>query len=248
MNLDIDLSTAPYEDKAAVSMFHDLGVEPIINCNGVRTVYGGCNPTVPVLAATKTSSKAWYEQAEAIGRKLARLTAAKWGVVTAGSHAVAAWVAGNYAQKMLKLPLRGENVVVVAAEQRMAYEHALRAVGYTVTPIGRVSSLDAPRIESIAAICLVGLDIPASALPFEQIAERAKQLGIPLTVDGAALAPSVPNVWLRKRRRSAYPFGSEVYRRTAIYRNFAWLGKTMQSGLAKRAAWSFFGLNEGRQR
>ncbi|RXH36692.1 hypothetical protein XH99_06485 [Bradyrhizobium nanningense] len=142
------------------------------------------------------------ELAEAIGRKLAALTGAEWGLVTAGSaaavsQAVAACVAGNDPEKMLKLPLRGEKTVVVAADQRMAYEHAIRAVGCMVRSIGRASDLDQLPNENIAAICVVASDIPKSVLCFEEIALRAKQLGIPLIVDAAGQAPKFPNVWLQ---------------------------------------------------
>ncbi|MBB4396519.1 hypothetical protein [Bradyrhizobium sp. ERR14] len=89
------------------------------------------------LAAMEASGQGFVvlnELAEAVGRKLAALTGAEWGLVTAGSaaavsQAVAACVAGDDPEKMLKLPLRDERMVVVAADQRMAYEHAIRAVG-----------------------------------------------------------------------------------------------------------------------
>ncbi|UVO35668.1 hypothetical protein KUL72_30270 [Bradyrhizobium arachidis] len=205
MSLDIDCDGVPHDGPAAGQVFRDLGVEPIINCTGVRSSYGGCNPTRSVLAAMEASGRGFVilnELAEAIGRKLAALTGAEWGLVTAGSaagvsQAVAACVAGNDPEKMLKLPLRGEKAVVVAADQRMAYEHAIRAVGCMVLPIGRASDLDQLPIEDIAAICVVASDIPKSVLPFEEIALRSRQLRIPLIVDGAGEAPKFPNVWLR---------------------------------------------------
>ncbi|WP_271595863.1 hypothetical protein [Bradyrhizobium sp. CCBAU 25360] len=204
MSLDIECDVA-HVSPVTGQVFRDLGIEPIINCTGVRTSYGGCNPTRPVVAAMEASGQGFVvldELAEAIGRKLAALAGAEWGLVTAGSaaavsQAVAACVAGNNPEKMLKLPLRGEKMVVVAADQRMAYEHAIRAVGCMVLPIGRASDLDQLQIEKIAAICLVASDIPKSALSFEQIALRSKQLGIPLIVDAAGQGPKFPNVWLQ---------------------------------------------------
>ncbi|MFK4719126.1 selenocysteine lyase/cysteine desulfurase [Bradyrhizobium niftali] len=98
---------------------------------------------------------------------------------------------------MLKLPLGGEKVVVVAADQRTAYEHAIRAVGCVVLPIGRAAELDQLPIEKIAAICLVASDVPKSVLPFDQIVLLSRQLGIPLIVDGAGAAPRFPKIWLQ---------------------------------------------------
>ncbi|UWU82978.1 hypothetical protein N2605_25810 [Bradyrhizobium yuanmingense] len=172
MTLD-DRDRAPHDSSAAGQVFRDLGVEPIINCTGVRTSYGGCNPTRSVLAAMEASGQGFVvlnELAEAVGRKLAALTGAEWGLVTAGSaaavsQAVAACVAGNDPEKMLKLPLTGEKMVVVAADQRMAYEHAIRAVGCMVLPIALAADLDHLQTEKIAAICVVASDIPKSVLP-----------------------------------------------------------------------------------
>ncbi|RXG91870.1 hypothetical protein [Bradyrhizobium vignae] len=205
MSLNTDCDGTLHDSPAPGQVFRDLGVEPIINCTGVRTSYGGCNPARSVLAAMEASGQSFVvidELAEAVGRKLAALTGAEWGLVTAGSaaavsQAVAACVAGNDPEKMLKLPLRGEKTVVVAADQRIAYEHAIRAVGCMVLPIGRASDLDQLPIEDVAAICVVASDIPKSVLPFEEIALRTKQLGIPLIVDAAGQAPKFPNVWLQ---------------------------------------------------
>ncbi|MCK1578026.1 PLP-dependent transferase [Bradyrhizobium sp. 168] len=205
MSLDSDCVGASQDGPAKGQLLRDLGVEPIINCTGVRTSYGGCNPTRSVLAAMEASARGFLvmnELAEAVGEKLAALTGAEWGLVTAGSaaavsQAVAACVAGNDPEKMLKLPLRGEKMVVVAADQRMAYEHALRAVGCLVVPISRASDLDQLPIEKIAAICLIASDIPKSVLPFDRIVLRSKQLRIPLIVDAARQAPMFPNDWLQ---------------------------------------------------
>ncbi|WFU51753.1 hypothetical protein [Sinorhizobium terangae] len=192
------------QEGTAGDIFRKLGAEPIINCTGVRTLYGGGNPTEAVIAAMNLASRAFVdlnELAEAIGRKLASLTGAEWGFVTAGSvaalsQAIAACVAGNDPEKMKKLPLQRGKMVVVAADQRMPYEAAIRAVGCTVTAIKRASDLDDMPLEDIVAICLVGHDIPTSALPFEQMAKRAKGYRIPLIVDAAGLAPTFPNTWL----------------------------------------------------
>ncbi|MCK1545730.1 hypothetical protein IVB12_28260 [Bradyrhizobium sp. 179] len=113
MSLDIHCDGAPRGSPAA-GQIHDLGVEPVINCAGMRSFYGGCNPTRSVLAAMEASGRGFVvmdELAEVVGRKLATLTGAEWGLVTGGSvaavsQAVAACIAGNDPEKMLKLPLR----------------------------------------------------------------------------------------------------------------------------------------------
>lgn len=71
MSLD-DCDRATHDSPAAGQVFRDLGVEPIINCTGVRTSYGGCNPTRSVFAAMEASGQDFVilnELAEAVGRK-----------------------------------------------------------------------------------------------------------------------------------------------------------------------------------
>ncbi|MBB4232516.1 PLP-dependent transferase [Rhizobium mongolense] len=185
-------------------IYRELGVEPIINCTGVRTSYGGCNQTAEVLAAMIAASEAFVdvdELQEAIGHRLSRLTGAEWGVVTAGSVAalslaVAACLVGNNPEKMLLLPHDFGKTVLVADDQRMPYEHAIRAVGCSVTPIKASSEIEKYSTESAAAICLVGHDLGISTLSFEETADFANRQGIPLIVDAAGLAPRFPNEWL----------------------------------------------------
>lgn len=246
MSLDIDRDGAPHDGPAAGQLLRDLGVEPIINCTGVRTSYGGCSPTRSVLVAMEASARSFVimnELAEAIGRKLAALTGAEWGLVTAGtaaavSQAVAACVAGNDPEKMLKLPLRGERVVVVAADQRMAYQHAIRGVGC------RCFLSAVPQTWNSFMRCCLGYSQVSLVVRTNRSARQTA--GNSADCRRGRSCPKFSQRVVSKWSRSTDPFRRQVHQRTAIHRLLTWLGKIMQSCVPEWASWRIvWSINEG---
>ena len=84
-------------------IYKALGVRPFINCRGTFTVSAG-NIELPEVRAAKTLANQQHAQLDeleaAVGKRLAELTGAEWGMVSAGcaaamSHATAACVAGG---------------------------------------------------------------------------------------------------------------------------------------------------------
>src|SRR5947208_1030730 len=96
----------------AGSIYESLGVRPVINCGSVRTFYGNSLTSERVRRAMVRAAQQFVvmdELAEAIGRRLAQLTVAEWGMIAAGSAAglalaAAVCVAGNDPERMLRLP------------------------------------------------------------------------------------------------------------------------------------------------
>ena len=84
------------------NIFRSIGVEPIINCRGTFTIIGGSVERPEVRAAMEAASKDFVqydELADGIGKRLAELTGAEWGMVSAGcaagmKHVTAACVTG----------------------------------------------------------------------------------------------------------------------------------------------------------
>src|SRR5258708_32050012 len=104
-----DLAIAPLSDR---SLYESIGVRPIINCGSVRTYYGNSLMSEAVQLAMREASDHFVlldELAEGVGRRLAELTGAEWGIVTAGSAAglalaAAACIAGNDPERILRRP------------------------------------------------------------------------------------------------------------------------------------------------
>jgi L-seryl-tRNA(Ser) seleniumtransferase len=198
-------STSPQ----AVDPYARLGVRPIINCGCVRTVYGNSLMLPEVQAAMASAARQFVvmdELMEAVGRRLADLTGAEWGIVTAGSAAAlclatAACVAGNDPDKMLRLPVTGgmRNVVLVPKGQRFAYDHSIRMVGCRIM---EVTDLDEFVVlldrQPVAMICIYGDKEPKSKLRLEDVVGPARQHGIPVLVDAASDDLSRPDRWLAR--------------------------------------------------
>src|SRR5436190_18727841 len=93
----------PGEFSVNPSIFQSIGVEPIINCRGTFTIIGGSVERPEVRTAMEAASKDFVqydELADGIGKRLAELTGAEWGMVSAGcaagmKHVTAACVTGG---------------------------------------------------------------------------------------------------------------------------------------------------------
>ena len=83
-------NTAPFIDKPYVpgkNIYDSIGVETIINCRGTFTILGGSTERPEVIQAMESASGyfAQYDElAIGIGQRLADLTTADWGMVSAG--------------------------------------------------------------------------------------------------------------------------------------------------------------------
>ena len=122
------------------NIFQSIGVEPIINCRGTFTIIGGSIERPEVRAAMEAASKDFVqydELADGIGKRLAEITGAEWGMVSAGcaagmKHVTAACVTGGNPEKLIRIPdLTGfeKTEVVIPRSSRNSYDHAIRNIG-----------------------------------------------------------------------------------------------------------------------
>jgi hypothetical protein len=130
------------------TVYQRIGVKPLVNCKGTFTIISGSQTLPEVKEAMDEASRHYVhldELMDGVGRRLAELTKAEWGIVTAGcaaalTHATAAAIAGADPEKMQRLPqLAGlKNEVVMPRQSRNVYDHAIRMLGVTmVTPESR---------------------------------------------------------------------------------------------------------------
>ena len=121
-------------------IYQSIGVEPVINCRGTFTIIGG-SVELPEVRAAMDAATQYFAQldeiADAVGRRLAELTHAEWGMVSSGcaaglKHVTAACVTGGNPEKLIRIPdLTGmdRTEVVVPRSSRTAYDHAIRNIG-----------------------------------------------------------------------------------------------------------------------
>src|ERR1700682_4089507 len=91
-----------------------------------------------------------HELMEGVGKRLADLTGAEWGIVTAGcaaaiTHVTAACIAGCDPEKMQRLPyLQGlKSEVIIPKYSRNVYDHAIRMLGVKI-----IEAADRPECEA----------------------------------------------------------------------------------------------------
>ena len=203
------LMAAAPATKAGGTVYDAIGVRPIVNARGTFTIISGSQSLPEVKAAMLEASKHYVhldELMEGVSARLAELTKAEWGIVTAGcaaalTHATAACIAGADPEKMQRLPnLTGlKNEVIVPTHSRNVYDHAIRTLGVKMINVDTAEQLEAA-FNARTAMVMV-LASPAAEkgpLSFENVARVAKAKGVPLIVDAAAETLTVPNKYLTR--------------------------------------------------
>ncbi|MBZ5586653.1 MAG: hypothetical protein LAQ30_31595, partial [Acidobacteriia bacterium] len=123
-------AAAPLEYGAR--LYRSIGVRPVLNARGTFTIITGSQTLAEVKRAMDDASRAFVQMDElmnGVGQRLAELTGAEWGIVTAGccaalTHCTAAAIAGSNPERMQRLPdLEGlKNEVVIPAYARNVYD------------------------------------------------------------------------------------------------------------------------------
>ena len=188
-------------------IYRSIGVEPVINCRGTFTIIGASVELPEVRAAMDAAAQQFVqldELAEAVGRRLAELTGAEWGMVSAGcaaglKHVAAACVAGGNPEKLLRIPdLTGFDKIEVVAPRsaRSAYDHAIRNIGVKMITVETAEELERALSSRTAMIYLSAGG--SGPLALENVARMAKPRDIPILVDAAAEVLTIPNVHLQR--------------------------------------------------
>src|SRR5260370_3883108 len=103
------------------TLYESIGVTPIVNCKGTFTIITGSQTLPEVKRAMDEASRHYVQMDElmnAVSQRLAELTKAEWGIVTAGcaaprDNAASACVAGAQPEKRQRPPKRGRLEVQV---------------------------------------------------------------------------------------------------------------------------------------
>ena len=198
-----------------MSIYHDWGLEPIINASGAVTRLGGAPMPGPVLEAFCAAARASVpldDLQAAASRVLAGATGAEAGLVTAGAAAAltlgaAAILAGYDPGRMERLPHCDgfPNEFVVAREQRNGYDHAVRAAGARLVEVGfdevvagaGVRRAEAWEYEAAFGPATAGILYvhgPRSRPPLAEVVALAHARGLPVLVDAAGELPPRSNL------------------------------------------------------
>lgn len=185
-----------------------IGVRTFINCCGTRTIHGGTLMLPDVKRAMEAAANHFVnidELMEGVGRRIATLTGAEWGIVTSGAaaalcHATAACVAGADPEKILRLPNTTglKDRVVMLKDGRFTYDHAVRMTGVEIQEVETCRDLSRALDERVAMVALLGTREAQEAGRLEEIAGLTRPLGIPILVDAASEHLIRPNPYLTR--------------------------------------------------
>ncbi|MGA7411199.1 MAG: hypothetical protein WBW33_11980 [Bryobacteraceae bacterium] len=194
--------------KDANQLYESIGVRPIINAKGTFTIITGSQTLPEVKRAMDEASRGYVQMDELMGgvsKKLATLTGADWGIVTAGccaalTHCTAASIAGTNPERMQQLPdLTGlKNQVIIPEYSRNVYDHAIRMVGVKIVEVNTPAQLEAAFNDRTAMCYILAGDGDEGPLGTAVISEVARRHNVPVVVDAAAEILTIPNVHLQR--------------------------------------------------
>jgi L-seryl-tRNA(Ser) seleniumtransferase len=192
-----------------------VGVRRIVNAKGPSTRLSG-GPMRPEVAAAMAEAAGlcvdMLELHAAASRRLAELTGAEAGLVTAGAAAAlllgaAACATGLDPAAMARLPAiaGGRDRVVMVRSQRNQYDHAVRTAGLAIVEVGLPDRFagagcrDAEAWEIEAAIdartaCVLWVADPRARPALPEVVSVARARGVPVLVDAAGQLPPKGNL------------------------------------------------------
>jgi seryl-tRNA(Sec) selenium transferase len=195
-----------FESSGAI--YRAIGVRPVVNGRGTFTIISGSQTLPSVKEAMDEASRSFVQMDElmdGVGGRLAEITGAPWGIVTAGccaalTHCTSASVAGTNPERMQRLPdLTGmKNEVIIPEYSRNVYDHAIRMVGVKVITVNSPAELEKAFNERTAMAYVLAGPGDEGPLGTEVVAEAAKRHDVPLIVDAAAEILTIPNLHLKR--------------------------------------------------
>ncbi len=108
--------TSPVSVPVGPNLYEQIGVRPLVNAKGTYTIISGSLSLPEVKQAMEEASHHYVQMDElmaAVGARLAQITGAQWGIVTAGcaaaiAGATAASICRNRSRKITEDALPGE--------------------------------------------------------------------------------------------------------------------------------------------
>jgi len=190
-------------------IYQSIGVEPVINCKGTFTAIGGSIELPEVRKAVDDAALNYVyidELAMAVGKRLAGITGAEWGMVSSGcaagmKHVTVACITDGDPEKLVRVPdLTGftKTEVIAPRYSRNQYDHAIRNAGVKLITVDTMEELKNSISSRTAMIYL--FSAPQAyyngPLSIDKVAAVARERNIPILVDAAAEVLTVPNIHL----------------------------------------------------
>ena len=186
----------------STGVYEELGVRPVINAQGNRTVIGGSSLSRAIAEARDQANERYVPMEELLqksGEYIARLVGAEAAYVTSGCCAAlalsaCACLAGNDPDKMAQLPDTSgmANEIIVLQAQRYSYDRCYTVSGARLVPIGDDKGCSADQIEAAigpktaAVAYLINSAADDGCVSLEEAVKVAHRNGLPAIADAAA--------------------------------------------------------------
>lgn len=192
----------------AATLYESIGVHTLINARGTFTIITGSQSLPQVKQAMDAASRSYVQMDElmdGVGKRLAELTRAPWGIVTAGcaaglTNCTSASIVGTNPERMERLPdLTGlKSEVIIPTYSRNVYDHAVRMTGVRIVEVSEPSELKGAFSERTAMVYILAGPGDDGPLGTEAISNVARPRKVPVLVDAAAEELTIPNVHLKR--------------------------------------------------
>jgi L-seryl-tRNA(Ser) seleniumtransferase len=160
------------------------------------------------------------ELMESVGQRLAEISGAEWGIVTAGcaaalTHCTSAAIAGGNPERMQRVPSLGglKSEVIVPEYSHNVYDHAVRMLGVKLVIVRDKAELEAAFNERTAMAYILAGPNDDGPLGTRVVAEATRRRNVPLVVDAAAeILTLKPNVHLARGANAVAYSGGKCIR------------------------------------
>ena len=213
-------------ERTTIDVYADLGVRPIINCQGHRTALGGSSPAPEVMAAIEQANQSYVvmsELMESASEYVAEVMGVEAAYITSGCAAAlalsaAACIAGKDPEKRGRLPdsTGMKNEIIIQKKQRYGYDRAFTVGGGRLVEAGDGSGCSMEQLESeigpnTAAIAYLVQPSDGTLVSLEDAVVMAHARGIPVISDAAAQIYPIDDFHAHARSADLVGFGGKFF-------------------------------------
>ena len=184
-----------------MSIYEELGVIPVVNAMGNRTLLGGNTPA-PAVRAAMNASEEYYafmdELSDRVGEKIAELLGIEAALVTSGTAAAlvlgaATCMAGGEDEKIEQLPdtTGMPNEFIIQRHLRLKYDRCMTIPGGVLVEVGDERETRAEHVEEAIGPNTAGIHSTGQVSPrpgtlsLEELIRIGHARDIPIIVDAA---------------------------------------------------------------
>ena len=182
------------------NIYEELGVRPVLNAQGNRTLLGGSTPSPAVRKQMDEAEESYADMGElmdSVGERIAGMLGVEATLVTSGCSAAlafgaAACMTGNDLEKIERIPEVGgiPYEFIIQRQLRVRYDRCVTIPGGKLVEVGDLEETRPEHIEAAigsntAAIHYYAPGDRPGALPLEDIIRIGHSRDIPIIVDAA---------------------------------------------------------------